>query len=174
MNFAKRRAFSMVEMMVCMAVLGSGSLALFSASSGTVKEASWSAERVFAEGLARDLVETYRQLDYCALKNRPEVKPTEDAITPEDLTTIKQLEALSITSTLTSDAGADASGSADTLSAEYSRMLQSLQVERMVLLEERDPGESVVLTCIVKWRSRTGQAQRIERRFAVVRRGECS
>jgi hypothetical protein len=173
MNECKRNAFSLVEILVCIAVLGTGGITLYSAAGGASHEAAWGAERVFAEGLARDLVETYRQLDYCALKSRPEVKPSEAAVTAADLATIEQMEVLSATSLRQADAGDPAAAAPDAVSDEYTRMLGSLKVERMVLFEEVD-AESAVATCIVKWKSRSGRPQRIERRFGVVRRAGCA
>src|SRR5579862_9330684 len=66
-NFPKRlanRAQSLLEVIIAVAILGTGGIVVWTASQRNVAEAAWGAERVMCEGLLNDLMTVYGTYTY--------------------------------------------------------------------------------------------------------------
>jgi hypothetical protein len=61
----RRPGQSLAEILIAVIFLATGGLVVYSSTIKSVSDAGWEADRVFAQGLLRDLVETYSAVEWC-------------------------------------------------------------------------------------------------------------
>lgn len=68
-NSEKRSAGqTLTEVMLAAIFLATGGLVIYAASANMMKGEAWKAERIFAQGALRDMVEVFSAFDYCELQ----------------------------------------------------------------------------------------------------------
>jgi hypothetical protein len=162
---AIRTAVSLVEAMVAALILSVGGLAIQGAQTRGTVAAAWSADRVLAEALLRDLVEAYQAFSFNELLHeRPEVRRSEQPERPDASDAVDELPVLADRSFGPRPDLSEASSSTDPICRAYREMHQQLRIRRAVLVQESSPG-TLVVTCTVRWTNRFGKETTVRRQF---------
>lgn len=78
----RRLAQTLAEVLLAVVFLSTGGLVVYSAVVRSMGDAEWEADRVFAQGLLRDLLEVYGSQDFCALDSTASPLPGLDSSVP--------------------------------------------------------------------------------------------
>ena len=167
MQKRSRGAFTLLEIMVAMAVLAFCFLPIINHSRSTVKETEVSQEDLLARHFLIDMVERYKGSSLDELKsNLPPIalpvqvgQPEPGYIQGDDILSDREMIASEMKQK------ALAAGKADAGLAGVQTILdiaKQMKVTRTAVFEEDYQGRKGVhlLTCIVKWSSKVGQGER--------------
>ena len=69
LRFARLSGQTLTEVMLAAIFLATGGLVIYQTSVNMMKNESWKADRVFAQGALRDMVEVFSTFDYCELQH---------------------------------------------------------------------------------------------------------
>jgi hypothetical protein len=86
MNEVRRRSRgqTLAEILLAVVFLATGGLVIYSSAVRSMQGAGWEADRVFGQGLLRDLLEVYGALDFCQLEDMTKPVPGLRATTMGD------------------------------------------------------------------------------------------
>lgn len=81
-SIRRRFAQTLAEVLLAVVFLSTGGLVIYSAAVRSMQDAGWEADRVFAQGLLRDLIEVYGAQEFCALDSTAFPLPGLDSTIP--------------------------------------------------------------------------------------------
>jgi hypothetical protein len=178
----RRLAQTLAEVMLAVVFLATGGLVIYSAAVRSMQDAGWEADRVFAQGMLRDLIEVYSHQEYCKLEKGSALVPGVDSTIPLG-TSDEASRALAIANGAGfQDAFDDekaylrplqypsffknpdtpktkAEMDADPLYKEYRDTLRRIDAKRIVLFQKDTSGgktQSAVITCYVFFKAANG------------------